>query len=93
MNVELREIQRRLGLDRIMQVGAPVIDENHHVMVPTEFGEKDIRVTRRLISGGFLRLADEYTFEQAIENSQIRTNMIKLALSENFDAELARKIQ
>ena len=37
LNAELLDIQKALQLDRIMQVGAPVIDERHYVMVPTEF--------------------------------------------------------
>ena len=93
MNDELLQIQKKYGLTRMMQVGAPVIEQSRHVMVPTEFGPKDIRNTPRLISGGFLPLADRNDFEAVINGAQIRTNMVRIALENNFDSELARRLQ
>lgn len=56
LNKDMTEAMRKNGLNRIMQIDEPVIDDSYFVSVPTEMKPGGIRDTERIISRGILAI-------------------------------------
>jgi hypothetical protein len=56
LNKDMKEAMQNNGLNQIMQIDEPVINENYFVSVPTEMKPGGIRDTERIISRGFLAI-------------------------------------
>jgi hypothetical protein len=58
LNKDMKEAMQKNGLNQIMQIDEPVINENYFVSVPTEMKPGGIRDTERIISKGFLAISN-----------------------------------